>query len=217
MKLNDAYKMTLESIEFLKSKGLKVDISESISRSNANIIDKYKSPDRLSPDKWIHVSIEIPDNEDLRKLIFDEQMKLYDNNISFDTGAGFGGRDWELDWSFHVRYNEIKFDDLQISFDSKNIVLVEFLTSSKVFLDDIIRIESLGDNGYKIINLIINKINIRKDSDKFQVVAKHIGPHGRYIDFYRKLDLISFSKSNISIRILDKDVSDSIRESSRYL
>jgi len=38
---------------------------------------------------------------------FDEscelQHELYHMGIDFDTGAGFGFRDWELDWSFRYK------------------------------------------------------------------------------------------------------------------
>ena len=219
MKLIDAYKMTLESIEFLKSKGLKVEINESKSRSDTDITSKYKSPDRLPPDKWIHVSIEIPDDKDLQKLIFDEQRKLMNNNISFDTGSGCGVRDWELDWSFHIMYDEIEFSALKISLDTKTTVSVEFFTNSrKIFIGDIIRLESLDNNNKrKIINLIVNKINLDKNSDKFQVISKQYGYYGKNIESYRNLDLIKFIKSNISIKLLDKDESELIRCSVGYL
>lgn len=214
MKLSDAYKMTLESIEFLKSKGLNIEISEPASKHKTS---NYNSPNRLNPEKWINVSIEIPSDENLSKLLFNEEKKLIDNKISFDTGSGFGKRDWHLDWSFHVIYEDIKFEKLQLSFDSKSTVLVEFFTDNKIFINDIIRLESLSNDGYKIINLVVNKISINKDSTKFHVIAKHIGYYGRNTESYRNLDLIKFIKSNISIKLLDKDESELIRCSAGYL
>jgi len=34
-----------------------------------------------------------------RDKLFKIEKLLYDIGVTFDTGAGFGGRDWEWDWS----------------------------------------------------------------------------------------------------------------------
>jgi len=38
-------------------------------------------------------------SEEGMKHLFDAEASLRKAGISFDTGAGFGGRDWEFDWS----------------------------------------------------------------------------------------------------------------------
>jgi len=34
-----------------------------------------------------------------RDKLFKIEKLLYDIGVTFDSGAGFGGRDWEWDWS----------------------------------------------------------------------------------------------------------------------
>ena len=58
----------------------------------------WKEHEELDPKLWKHVSI--PMGECPVKDIFDLELEFAESGISFDTGAGFGFRDWELDWSF---------------------------------------------------------------------------------------------------------------------
>jgi hypothetical protein len=47
-------------------------------------------------DDGYHVGIPVGHLDDL----FNLENELWEMGISFDTGCGFGYRDWELDWSF---------------------------------------------------------------------------------------------------------------------
>ena len=49
---------------------------------------------------YITISFDLQDlGHDGLKTLFEIEQKLLDLGISFDTGAGFGQRDWEWDWS----------------------------------------------------------------------------------------------------------------------
>jgi len=47
------------------------------------------------------VSVSIP--VEFLHEAFELESELCDMGISFDTGCGFGFRDWELDWSFNYK------------------------------------------------------------------------------------------------------------------
>ena len=67
-------------------------------------VKKYHPPERLSVDKWRHVTLFPTTNEQIN-FVHKKAKELFEFGITFDTGGGCnGGRDWEFDWSF--TYNE---------------------------------------------------------------------------------------------------------------
>lgn len=55
----------------------------------------------LPRSEWKHAQIELRSMDDLEDC-FQEERMLWVKGITFDTGTGFGCRDWELDWSVSV-------------------------------------------------------------------------------------------------------------------
>lgn len=101
----EAHEFTLQKIEELKSKGIEVTMRPSRSRNNPDTVAKYNRPERVPPDRWFHVTL-FPKNTEDSRLIYEASNYLGLAGISFDTGAGCGGRDWELDWSFKYTVKE---------------------------------------------------------------------------------------------------------------
>jgi|WetSurSiteA1Bulk_404760.scaffolds.fasta_scaffold00030_13 hypothetical protein len=62
---------------------------------------------------WIQFDMTKLGQDKLHKL-FQAEKLLNEIGISFDTGGGFGGRDWEWDWSLKgpvkVYFKELKED-----------------------------------------------------------------------------------------------------------
>ncbi len=96
MNITEAYKLALQKIEELKTQGIEVKINPTNSSTVA------KKTDRLPRDKWIRATFMVV-GEELNK-VFKAGEELSELGISFDTGYGNGGRDWELDWSFRVKH-----------------------------------------------------------------------------------------------------------------
>lgn len=103
--LKEAYGLTLIKIEELISEGFKVSKVESNSRNNPETIAKYNSPDNLSPELWYHISFNLSGSLSIERIM-DASRYLRMCGIRFDTGAGCGSCDWELDWSFSVKKGE---------------------------------------------------------------------------------------------------------------
>jgi hypothetical protein len=49
--------------------------------------------------KIIYYHVGFPTDKIPLETMFAIEKSLSEKNISFDTGCGFGNRDWELDWS----------------------------------------------------------------------------------------------------------------------
>ena len=101
MNILEAYELTLQKVEELKTQGIEVRIKP----TNSQTVEKEN---RLPKDKWINVKFFEVAGEELDK-VFKAGEELLEQGISFDTGYGFGpggGRDWELDWSFHITNNK---------------------------------------------------------------------------------------------------------------
>lgn len=124
LNLEEAYNKTFETIEEIKETGIEVNIVESSARNITSILDEYQGrTDRLPPEKWWHISFVNTNNEE-KELIFEKSIELAKQGICFDTGAGCGCIDWEIDWSFHIDFDQIEeqADRLEIVQDlSKNL------------------------------------------------------------------------------------------------
>lgn len=97
-----AYDYAMREVEKLREFGIKVQITipKRVKKGNyRDTVEKYHPPERLSVDKWRHVTL-FPTKEQV-DLVHDAVCKLFKKKITFDTGGGCdGGRDWEMDWSF---------------------------------------------------------------------------------------------------------------------
>lgn len=105
MTVTEAYELTLEKIEELRSEGIKVKIKPTRSRNDKETVEKFSGPDHLPPDKWVTVNF---DNLDKGKAyrVLGEANYLGMVGIQFDSGGMPGTRDWELDWSFRYTGEE---------------------------------------------------------------------------------------------------------------
>jgi hypothetical protein len=92
-----AYKHTLSVIKALAKAGIQSDIEP------AKIEEISEPPEQpqLSPEKWVHVSF-YPTSKQQFDDVFQAEWELTELGISFDSGAGMGSIDWELDYSFEV-------------------------------------------------------------------------------------------------------------------
>ena len=96
MTIREAYDEVVKEIANLEKDGLTV---HKCSRADSEI--ESGKEDCLARSLWMNVGIEIPDDGFDR--IFAAEERLYQKGISFDTGAGFGVRDWEIDWSLSCK------------------------------------------------------------------------------------------------------------------
>jgi hypothetical protein len=99
MTTNEAYDATMAAVKELQASGIPVFMWPSDAREEPKIVAKYNGPERVSPDKWIHVKFS-PVTSDQIQAIAEKAKHLGWLGIGFDTGGMTGQRDWELDWSF---------------------------------------------------------------------------------------------------------------------
>ena len=99
MTTDEAYEEAVAAVQEFREAGIPVVITPSRSREDPEIVKRYSGPERISPDKWISVSFSAESGEHV-KLVHEKARYLGWLGIVFDTGGGFGSRDWELDWSF---------------------------------------------------------------------------------------------------------------------
>lgn len=97
MTLLEAFELTLSKVKELEDSGIKVKRVPSHNNDYYNLNEDSSLP----KDKWCAVSFTCSSQEQMNKLHEVERI-LGDQGIGFDTGAGFGSRDWELDWSFSL-------------------------------------------------------------------------------------------------------------------
>lgn len=127
-KTNQAYDHTMSVIESLKKQGIRVVVQvprvirESNSPGELEIVKKYDIDGRIHWSKWRNVQFFTDDQDTAKKIMFAKHY-LGENGIFFDSGAGCGSIDWELDWSFS--FNKQSFssnssiDDLMVSLFKK--------------------------------------------------------------------------------------------------
>lgn len=109
----EAYELTMETVRQLRVDGIEVDISLSLSSVKQGMLDKYSK--NLPPCFWSHVTLKPTSKEEACK-IQEKQEELRQYGISFDSGGGCGGRDWEIDWSFGLNpVNSKHIQDVETS------------------------------------------------------------------------------------------------------
>ena len=99
MTTDEAYAETLQAVEVIREAGVDVQVTPYSRRDDPELIAKYSGPEHVSHDKWVNVTFRAKTDEQAN-LIHEKAKKLSWLGIGFDTGGGFGCRDWELDWSF---------------------------------------------------------------------------------------------------------------------
>lgn len=103
MTTDQAYELTMQAVKSLESAGIAIKITPSKSRTDLELIAKYRQPERVVPNKWVSVAF-LPKTPAEAQLILKAARNLGRLGISFDTGGEPNGqRDWELDWSFAYR------------------------------------------------------------------------------------------------------------------
>lgn len=100
MDINQAYKITTASIEYIRSLGIRVIVLPCQSRNDPELYNRY-SDHRLPPEQWNHVFF-YPKNESETNIIHLKTQELAAIGIAFDNGGTAGERNWEIDWSFHI-------------------------------------------------------------------------------------------------------------------
>lgn len=99
----EAFEYTLDII---KNIGIKTNVQTNLNcKQDDELIEKYTSKaDSVPFQNWCRITF-YPKNQNENELIYRKQLELLDLGISFDSGGGCGGRDWELDWSFSFNPN----------------------------------------------------------------------------------------------------------------
>lgn len=103
--VNEAYKHTIGVIESLKKQGIAVLVRQPgiITKSDApdelDIVKRYNKPDRLHWSDWRKIQFNVKSQDEAEKVSFARRY-LGINGCYFDTGAGCGSMEWEIDWSF---------------------------------------------------------------------------------------------------------------------
>jgi hypothetical protein len=95
----EAYDLALSKVEELRLSGIKVTITPSTGRGNADTVRKYSTSKNIPVDKWVHVEFRVTNLVEKEK-VFEASNYLGICGIRFDFGGWKGFRDWELDWSF---------------------------------------------------------------------------------------------------------------------
>lgn len=113
----EAYYFAIDKIEELKREGIKVNFKPSNSKNDPKIIKKFNSSERIPPDLWYHITFEIKESDNAKKL---SELANYLGmaGIRFDTGGCGDYSDWEFDWSFQY-HKGTENEDWR---DARNIV-----------------------------------------------------------------------------------------------
>jgi hypothetical protein len=90
-------KLTTEQILEEIDKSLKRFDKEGLSYNETKFHTLVYADGQIPKKFWKSVGITCSGDE--LDIVFEEEMRLADLGIVFDTGYGFGQRDWELDWS----------------------------------------------------------------------------------------------------------------------
>jgi len=99
MTTNEAYEAVLDVVKEIQAAGVRVDIRPSKAASNPDLVKQCSGPERVSPDKWVHVTFHVETPEQ-SALLREKAKKIGWLGVCFDSGGGSGQMDWELDWSF---------------------------------------------------------------------------------------------------------------------
>jgi hypothetical protein len=119
--VNTAYKHTMNVIDSLKRNGVEILIQqprvirESETPEELDVVKEYNQPDRLHYSDWRNIQFKVNNREEAEKVSFARRY-LGINGCSFDTGAGYGSMDWEIDWSF--KFTGIEEDKEHEDFDT---------------------------------------------------------------------------------------------------
>jgi len=100
----------MSTIQQIKDAGIKVEMSSNESPN--------KDGDRLLPELWKHVTF-YPMTNLQKDLIYQHSTRLSEMGILFDTGQGFGGIDWEIDWSLRIEKDPDYIND---SIEAKKLI-----------------------------------------------------------------------------------------------
>lgn len=96
----EAYELTLKKIKELKSEGIKIEIINSRSAQDKEIVNEFRGHfQRIPSDKWVSVNF-IDLNITQANKINEASICLGKLGITFDNGGYQQERDWQLDWSF---------------------------------------------------------------------------------------------------------------------
>ena len=99
MTTDEAFDMTLAVARALNKGGITVRIKPKTKPNPETVARHAGRPERVVVGRWVGVHFRCR-TTDHAKLIVQRQQELSAQGISFDTGGGGCGRDWELDWSF---------------------------------------------------------------------------------------------------------------------
>lgn len=119
--VNSAYKHTMNVINSLEKQNIEILIQvprvirNSETPEELDVVKKYNKPDRLHYSEWRNVQFKVKSKLEAEKVSFARRY-LGINGCSFDTGAGCGSMDWEIDWSF--RFIGIEEDKELEDFDT---------------------------------------------------------------------------------------------------
>jgi len=113
--INKAYSEIMETIQQIKDTGIKIEISQVSSDENENYKDDKNT---LSSEFWKHVTF-YPITNLQRDLIYQHLIRLSEMGILFDSGQGFGGIDWEIDWSLRIEKDPDYIND---SIEAKKLI-----------------------------------------------------------------------------------------------
>lgn len=107
----EAYDHTMNVIRNLEEQGIEVKIQvpgfirKSDDPENLDLVEKYNQDNRIHWKLWRNVRFIVKNKEEAMKVSFAKNY-LRQNGIYFDYGAGCGGLDWEIDWSFKFDANQ---------------------------------------------------------------------------------------------------------------
>ena len=124
----EAYDLAIKKVKELKKNGIDFTSRASRSATDKKTIEKYSGPERISPEKWIHVTFKITNKWQALK-IHEAANYLGMCGITFDTGGTVDQRDWELDWSF--KYMKKKDKDRREARETVEDILNDFTDKTK--------------------------------------------------------------------------------------
>ena len=106
MRLEQAYNLTVQTVNKLAEDGIDVISSKPFKVANAKHTAAYEKTGELPKILWNSITFSDPNKEQLQK-IFEARLNLSLQGIIFDSGCFFfeGGKvvpDWSLDYSFMV-------------------------------------------------------------------------------------------------------------------
>jgi len=115
---DEAFNYMLTVVNGLFESGIPVEISEwyknphprgkESEKHQREMIEKYNGPECASYKKWCNICFR-PKTQEQADDVFQAQCSLGWLGITFDSGGGCGGRDWQTDWSFS--YKQPSYDD----------------------------------------------------------------------------------------------------------